>query len=478
MEIGPQLTAHWQELLDLRAEFSGYALTTKRADREKLEHAIAGLYSLAGFDPPEHVVWFDSPVNAVLAGALWIEMLVPTMSASQAKQPVGSSLLSAQLYKHISLVDNYVPPDYRKLAKALQGPMLITTTGIVPDYRGFGQPPLGPNVIEAHPMYSGLGAGFKWTIHYAVGDAVRQQSHNRKEALLTIWNAVREFLPFQQESLQSLTERLSTLDTMQGKVLSNGTVLSKLTLRIGSLTSEPHHFSPPHNALMVASRYALRHFGIDLTDKLPMPQLLEAVKAGGWWWPFKSVCFACDNPKELHFEANWHRLHNENDMAIRFQDDWGFYVLHGHKVPEYIIQNRYSAKDIDAEPNMVIRSLMIERFGTGKYIMETGTEEIDRSDYGILYRKEHANAPDAPERGKFIMRFFEPIHMVRMTSKTPEADGSFREYFLRVPANIKTAREAVAWTFNLEENEYEPRPTTSAKDKNPTVLPRSYCLFD
>ena len=37
-----------------------------------------------------------------------------------------------------------------------------------------------------------------------------------------------------------------------------------------------------------------------------------------------------------------------------------------------------------------------------------------------------------------------------------EPDGSFKDYFLRVPPNMERARQAVAWTFDKAENEYAP----------------------
>ena len=50
----------------------------------------------------------------------------------------------------------------------------------------------------------------------------------------------------------------------------------------------------------------------------------------------------------------------------------------------------------------------------------------------------------------------EPFAMVKVINRTPEPDGSFRQYFLRVPPTVRTAREAVAWTFDVPTEEYEP----------------------
>ena len=50
----------------------------------------------------------------------------------------------------------------------------------------------------------------------------------------------------------------------------------------------------------------------------------------------------------------------------------------------------------------------------------------------------------------------EPIRVVQVVNATPERDGSFRHYFLRVPPGVRTAQEAVAWTFGLDASEYAP----------------------
>ena len=47
--------------------------------------------------------------------------------------------------------------------------------------------------------------------------------------------------------------------------------------------------------------------------------------------------------------------------------------------------------------------------------------------------------------------------MVEVRNSTPEPDGAFKTYFLRVPPDIQTARAAVAWTFSKDEADYEPQ---------------------
>jgi len=86
--------------------------------------------------------------------------------------------------------------------------------------------------------------------------------------------------------------------------------------------------------------------------------------------------------------------------------------------------------------------MMLERYGIQRFLFDSGAKEIHRDDFGILYRKDS--------------RQDEPLVMVKVVNATPEPDGSYRDYFLRVPPTMKRARQAVAWTFAKAENDYSP----------------------
>src|SRR5262249_23597685 len=60
----------------------------------------------------------------------------------------------------------------------------------------------------------------------------------------------------------------------------------------------------------------------------------------------------------------------------------------------------------------------------------------------------------------------EPLHVVEVVNATPEPDGSYRRYFLRVPPASRTARQAVAWTFGF----------TNADDYLLAAQPESYLV--
>jgi hypothetical protein len=50
----------------------------------------------------------------------------------------------------------------------------------------------------------------------------------------------------------------------------------------------------------------------------------------------------------------------------------------------------------------------------------------------------------------------EPLVVVKVENSTPEPDGSRKLYFLTVPPDMKTCKQAVAWTFNKDGKDYNP----------------------
>ena len=175
----------------------------------------------------------------------------------------------------------------------------------------------------------------------------------------------------------------------------------------------------------------------------PLEGMKKLAESCGWWWPYEKICFATGRPLELHRD-NRGRLHNETRMAIRYADGWGFYAWHGIIVPEYVIllSEPITLEMIHAEPNIEVRRVLIERFGLENYLKQGSVKKIHNDQCGTLY--------------SMSLRSDEPIFVVHVVNSTPEPDGTYKQYFLRVPPSMTRAREAVAWTFGLTIDEYMP----------------------
>jgi hypothetical protein len=116
----------------------------------------------------------------------------------------------------------------------------------------------------------------------------------------------------------------------------------------------------------------------------------------------------------------------------------GFCVA-GHQVPECVARGTMALADIQGEPNAEAQRIMIERFGYDRYIRESGARQIQEDEFGRLYAVP-GNA----------------VKLARLLNSTPNPDGSINEYFLPVPATMRTAHEAVAWSFGCTPETYHP----------------------
>jgi len=186
--------------------------------------------------------------------------------------------------------------------------------------------------------------------------------------------------------------------------------------------------------------FFLTEFDLECCKKLK--GLISMACNTGWFFPFDDFVVVTNRPSQIHLDEQG-RLHNEVGKAIEYRDGWGVYSWHGVRVRPYVIEEpgKITVEDIEKEENQEVRRVKITQYGVDRYILNSGAEKVHEDEWGILYKKEVIND--------------EPITMVKVVNSSPEPDGTFKDYFLRVPPSITTAREAVAWTFDVPEEEYE-----------------------
>ena len=101
---------------------------------------------------------------------------------------------------------------------------------------------------------------------------------------------------------------------------------------------------------------------------------------------------------------------------------------------------------INQEPNLEVRRCMIERIGAQTYLAASHAQCIHRDDTGALWQQILGS------RDQHV----DTVHFVEVVNGTREPDGSNKRYHLQVPPWVRTAREAVAWTYGLSEKDYQP----------------------
>jgi hypothetical protein len=98
--------------------------------------------------------------------------------------------------------------------------------------------------------------------------------------------------------------------------------------------------------------------------------------------------------------------------------------------------DKLTAREVLSCRNVEIRSLLLNQFGHERLIKELGGEVIHQEGDSQLINLNLGNITEA-------------IRVVKVKDNTTK-----KYYILRVPPTVKTCRQAIAWTFGLEEDEY------------------------
>ncbi len=152
----------------------------------------------------------------------------------------------------------------------------------------------------------------------------------------------------------------------------------------------------------------------------------------------KRACIAVPRPS-LHLEDG--RLHRPDGPAVEWKSGTSYWFWEGLHVPKRIAarsSERARLQVLVRTRNLELRRLLLDRIGYERFLDIAGTELVAQDDFGKLWRTE-------------LDIDGEPLHVVEVVNSTPDPDGSYRRYFLRVPPASRTAREAVAWTFGFDD---------------------------
>jgi hypothetical protein len=189
--------------------------------------------------------------------------------------------------------------------------------------------------------------------------------------------------------------------------------------------------------------------------------IFEAYLAGAWmlYWTSDTLYWIA-KPTVSVERVNEHRrrrLHHATGPALGC-DIEDLYFWHGVFVPAHVVlaRDQITLAEIQTERNAEVRRVLLERFGFDRYVSESGAIPIHADATGTLYR---CDVPDD-----------EPLMVVRVTNSSPEPDGTFKHYVLRVDPELRplladgttgdpqalTAHNAVASTFGLTGSAYAP----------------------
>ncbi len=135
--------------------------------------------------------------------------------------------------------------------------------------------------------------------------------------------------------------------------------------------------------------------------------------------------------------SNGIELHAEKRPAVEWPDGTRVWYWHGVEIPNRIAErlDTLTPQRIASISNQEVRRLVLERVGWERFL--DSADRVAQDDFGTLW-----------DTG--VRLEGERLRVVEVVNATEEPDGSRRRYVLRVPPTVRTAREAVAWTFGFD----------------------------
>lgn len=161
----------------------------------------------------------------------------------------------------------------------------------------------------------------------------------------------------------------------------------------------------------------------------------------GWVIPHRRVCWLVERHNVLETDDRG-RLHNARGPAVAFADGWAVHAWKGVLVPSWTIEHPHeiTASRIDRERDAIVRRCMIDIMTPERFIREGDAYCVSEDETGMLWTK--------------TWTAWDAWAAVQVQNGTAEPDGTYRQYFLQVPPTVRSARQAVAWTYGLTEHEY------------------------
>jgi hypothetical protein len=218
--------------------------------------------------------------------------------------------------------------------------------------------------------------------------------------------------------------------------------------------------------------WVLKEAYLNQLNKQPHPlpdALLQLTRQTSIIHVDNKVAYVVRHPVEIKTNVKG-ALHCEDGAAVTFKDGYQLAFIDGIQLPVDLIKRpeRIQPLDILFHPNMEIRRVLLERMGIDTFLNTIQAKPVAQDDFGTLY----VSMP--PERGSadfhrirdprsnlrlgFAGTRVEPLAFVKLINSTPEpgTDDVFKEYLLRVPPEMRTPRQAVAWSFDSDESSYAP----------------------
>lgn len=192
--------------------------------------------------------------------------------------------------------------------------------------------------------------------------------------------------------------------------------------------------------------YTIMQEALDIDLDIPAGIQAFLRNGGMYLHAFEERAVVCCNPLYVNRDENF-SLHGEDEAAMVWEDGTALYFHHGVAVPEKLVlsPDTITREDVMHEQNAEVRRCYQEILGSYRFgnLLGLVLLDADKDRFGNdlkLYKTEF--------RDKLAGDF---IYFAQVVCPSTQ-----RQYFLCVPPKLRTAKEAVAWSFGKSAEEYKP----------------------
>ena len=428
----------------------GIGLSCEPIDVEKSKDAIRKCYEFAGLNPDVPYIKVTSPLVLAVAGPIAdfiicnnilggsdrrtaVDSAVDSAVRSAVRSAVDSAVRSAVDSAVGSAVDSAVRSAvrsavYSAVDSAVYSAVYSAVDSAVDSAVGSV---VGSAVYSA--VDSAVGSVVRSAVDSAVGSAVRSAVYSAVDS--AVYSAVRSAVDSAVDSAVGSAVYSAVYSAVDSAVRS--AVRSELVTAINNYWNAyiGGRFWAPWHAF---EEFLITGANADVDEDIKSRAVAyrEANSNSGWWYPTKHFVMVCEAPKHIHLENKV--LHHASELAIEWEDGWGFAAWRGTTVPGHWIvgSKKPTAKEVLSHANVEVRRSGCEIIGWDAVLTELNASMVDshpNPEIGDLFE---VNLPDAGKE-RFIR--------VRC--------GTGRTFVLPVPPSCRTALEANAWTYGIDDYE-------------------------
>jgi hypothetical protein len=429
MRAKPLSAAELAQIPEFIERWTQIGLSTTPIDREAAEPILHRLYAAAGLAPPQ-IVWAPCPMTAVLSAIVYTAIRA-TGREAEARDRGGLANIVDRITRY-ALITTVPASAHRRIRAHVEDAV-------------------------AAALACDAGSGF---------DAVCLINDARRAALDRVLKT--SLAPALRKRLRALV--IEPVRTGPVRFLRTLVEPARISVYKGVVGLRAGLAGWAHFGAPLWVPYAAQMDYLDRVLGIPLDRsFLDAVEHCGLFWMRNDICFAAERPSYLNRDEEG-RLHCEVGPSAAYPSGWSWWHWHGTAVPQQVIEMppTIAIEDIHRAGDPDMRRIMIERYRTGEevqgiaaYLRDAGARRLDHDpDFGTLWHLHSAVTG--------------PMLMVEVTNHSPEPDGTYRHFLLRVDPELRpiigpgsfgqpqerSARNAVAASFGMSGAEYAPEIET------------------